>query len=120
MTFLCVDDSATLRMVVAMSLKALGHTVVEAENGKQAIEKLGALTPDCLILDINMPEMSGMEFLTVKSKNAAWAGIPVIVLTTQDEEALKKSAMALGANGFLAKPFKKEELLATIESIVGL
>jgi two-component system chemotaxis response regulator CheY len=116
---MCVDDSATLRKIVSMSLKELGHIVLEAENGKQALEKLAENKPDCIVLDVNMPEMNGIEFLTAKSKNPVFAAIPVIVLTTQDEAPLRSQAMGLGANGFLAKPFQKDQLIATIKQIVG-
>jgi two-component system chemotaxis response regulator CheY len=120
MKFLCVDDSATLRKVVSMSLSEIGHTVLEAENGKKALEILASQKPDCIVLDINMPEMGGIEFLEAKGKNAAWKSIPVIVLTTQDEEGLRGKAMGLGANGFLAKPFQKDQLIATVKQIVGI
>jgi two-component system, chemotaxis family, chemotaxis protein CheY len=120
MTFLCVDDSATLRKLVAMTLSPQGHAVVEAENGLKGLERLGAGGVDCIILDINMPEMGGIDFLKEKGKNPAFSRVPVIVLTTEDEEGLRTTAMGLGANGFLAKPFKKEELLATIHSMLGV
>ncbi|MDA8426226.1 MAG: response regulator [Treponema sp.] len=119
MNFLCVDDSATLRKIVSMSLTQIGHTVSEAENGKLALQALAVQKPDCIILDINMPEMGGIEFLEERAKTPAWKSIPVIVLTTQDEEPLRAKAMGLGANGFLAKPFQKEQLQATIKQIVG-
>ena len=119
MTVMCVDDSATLRKIVSMSLKGFGHAVLEAENGKQALEMLATNKPDCIVLDINMPEMNGIEFLKATSETPALAGIPVIVLTTQDEDPIRQQAMSLGANGFLAKPFNKEQLIATIKQIVG-
>lgn len=119
MIILCVDDSATVRKIMAMALSDAGHSVVEAENGKVALEKLVSSRPDCIILDINMPVMGGIEFLSAKRKIAAASSIPVIVLTTQDEEALRTEAMGLGANGFLAKPFDKAALLSTISRIVG-
>ena len=119
MIILCVDDSATVRKIMAMALSDAGHSVVEAENGKVALEKLVSSRPDCIILDINMPVMGGIEFLSAKRKIAAASSIPVIVLTTQDEEALRIEAMGLGANGFLAKPFDKAALLSTISRIVG-
>lgn len=120
MKFLCIDDSATLRMLLGTSLKGLGHTVLEAENGKQGLDVLAKDVPDCIILDINMPVMTGVEFLEARKANPAWLRVPVIVLTTQDEEPLRATAMKLGANGFLAKPFNKDELLAIVESTVGL
>ncbi len=119
MRFLCVDDSATLRKIVSMSLGELGHTVVEAENGKAALDILASEKPDCIVLDINMPVMGGIEFLEAKGKNAVWKAIPVIVLTTQDEEPLRAKAMGLGAKGFLAKPFNKEQLTAAIRQFAG-
>jgi two-component system chemotaxis response regulator CheY len=119
MTFLSIDDSATVRKIIAMALAEAGHSVIEAENGKAALEILGQTKPDCIVLDINMPVMGGIEFLEEKSKVPAAQSVPVIVLTTQDEEALRAKAMSLGANGFLAKPFDKAALLATIAKIVG-
>jgi two-component system chemotaxis response regulator CheY len=120
MKFLCVDDSATLRKLVAMTLAAKGHTVAEAENGRKGLEQLAADSYDCVILDINMPEMGGIDFLKEKGKNPKYSRIAVIVLTTEDEDQLKGTAMGLGANGFLSKPFHKEELLATIQQILGV
>jgi two-component system chemotaxis response regulator CheY len=119
MKFLCVDDSATLRKIVSMTLSGMGHSVVEAENGKKALEALAGAKPDGIILDINMPEMGGLEFLEERAKNPAWKGIPVIVLTTQDEAPLREKAAALGAKGFLAKPFDKDQLIGAIASFVG-
>lgn len=116
MKFLSVDDSSTMRKIVSIALKGAGHTVDEAENGLQALEKLKSLTVDCIILDINMPEMNGIEFLKARKSNPSIAGIPVFVLTTQDEEALKREALSLGAKGFIIKPFQKEALLAAVSS----
>lgn len=119
MMVLCVDDAATLRKIVSISLSGLGHVVIEAENGKMALEALATHKPDCIILDINMPVMGGLEFLEIKSTHSAWGKIPVIVLTTQDEDPLRTKALALGAKCFLAKPFQKDQLLAAIKQATG-
>jgi two-component system chemotaxis response regulator CheY len=119
MKFLCVDDSATLRKLISMALAGGGHTVFEAEDGRKGLDKLAADTVDCIILDINMPEMNGIDFLKERAKNASWAKIPVIVLTTEAEEEMKATALSLGAKGFLAKPFQKDELLAAIKQTTG-
>jgi two-component system chemotaxis response regulator CheY len=116
MKFLSVDDSSTMRKIVSLALKGAGHTVDEAENGLQALEKLKGGPVDCIVLDINMPEMNGIEFLKARKSNPSIANIPVFVLTTQDEEALKREALSLGAKGFIIKPFQKEALLAAINS----
>jgi two-component system chemotaxis response regulator CheY len=97
-----------------MSLSALGHSVSEAENGKEGLVALASSIPDCIVLDVNMPVMGGIEFLAEKAKVAAWKTIPVIVLTTQDEAPLREKAKALGATDFLAKPFQKEQLVEAI------
>jgi two-component system, chemotaxis family, chemotaxis protein CheY len=115
--FLIVDDSSTMRKIVSLALSGAGHEFSEAENGRLALDQAGSGGFDCIILDINMPEMNGIEFLEARSKVAALAPIPVIVLTTQDEEELRKRALSLGAKAFLVKPFKKEDLIATIGSI---
>jgi len=117
MKFLSVDDSSTMRKIVSLALIGAGHTVEEAENGLLALEKLKNGPVDCILLDINMPEMNGIEFLKARKGNPAIAGIPVFVLTTQDEEALKAEALSLGAKGFIIKPFQKDALLAAISGI---
>lgn len=116
MKFLSVDDSSTMRKIISLALSGAGHSVVEAENGKDALEKLNGTSVDCIILDINMPEMNGIEFLRERKNRSSIAGIPVFVLTTQDEEGLKKEAMSLGAKGFIVKPFQKESLINAINS----
>ena len=117
MKFLVVDDSSTMRKIVTLALGGAGHGFTEAENGRLALDVIGSGGFSCVILDINMPEMNGLEFLEAKGKLPAVAGIPVIVLTTQDESELKDKALSLGAKAFLVKPFKKEELIATIDSL---
>ena len=119
MKFLAVDDSSTMRKIVSLALKGAGHEVTEAEHGKDALAKLAGTTFDCIILDINMPEMNGIEFLTARKFKPAIAKIPVIVLTTQDEAAMRDQAMELGANAFLGKPFQKEDLLASVKRLLG-
>lgn len=114
MTVLTIDDASTLRKIMAVSLKQAGHSVEEAENGLAGLNKLATIRPDCIILDINMPVMGGIEFLIERNKNPAYSSIPVVVLTTQDEAPLRNRAVGLGAKAFLAKPFDKEQLLAAI------
>lgn len=119
MTILCIDDSATMRKIVSLGLAGGGHTVLEAENGRKGLEKLEAHRVDCILLDVNMPEMGGIEFLREKAGRPAYAGIPVIVLTTESEAELRASATGLGATEFLQKPFRKEEMLAALERAAG-
>jgi two-component system chemotaxis response regulator CheY len=115
MKILVVDDSATMRKIVSLTLSGAGHSFTEAENGLKALEAMKSAEFDCIILDINMPEMNGIEFLKAYA-TASSKKIPILVLTTQDEEALKTEALALGAKDFLIKPFQKEGLLAAIKA----
>lgn len=120
MKFMAVDDSSTMRKIVSLALKGAGHDVVEAEHGKDALLKLQGSSVDCIILDINMPEMNGLEFLTARKFKPELAKTPVIVLTTQDESGMRDQAMQLGANAFLGKPFQKEDLLASVKQLLGV
>lgn len=119
MFFLCVDDSATLRKILTMTLKGAGHQCAEAENGQKALEFLTANSADCIILDVNMPVMGGVDFLRERSKQPAMKKIPVIVLTTESDQELIGTVKELGANGFLSKPFQKDDLLAAVSQITG-
>jgi two-component system chemotaxis response regulator CheY len=119
MTILNVDDSATMRKIVTMSLSGGGHSILEADNGQVALEKIKGTKVDLVILDINMPVMNGLEFLKVLRSNGATKAVPVIMLTTQGEEDMRKTALDLGANDFLAKPFQKDQLIATVNKVTG-
>ncbi|OHD77294.1 MAG: hypothetical protein A3J97_13675 [Spirochaetes bacterium RIFOXYC1_FULL_54_7] len=103
----------------SLSLSGAGHVVLEAENGAVAIEKMKSAKVDLIILDINMPVMNGLEFLKILRSEAASKAIPVIMLTTRGEEDIRKTALGLGANDFLAKPFQKDQLLATVRKVTG-
>jgi len=117
MNILNVDDSMTMRKIVTLALKGQGHTVLEAENGKLALDILPTQPIDAIILDINMPVMNGIEFLQAIKKLPVFTKIPIIVLTTQGEDALKDQALSLGAKAFMIKPFQKDDLLATLKKI---
>jgi two-component system, chemotaxis family, chemotaxis protein CheY len=109
---LVIDDSLMVRRQVGGALKNLGYTVVEAVDGLDAIEKLATNTDARLIVcDVNMPRMSGLEFL--ESVSAKGSKVPVIMLTTEGEPEMIQKAKALGAKGWLLKPFKPEFLEST-------
>ena len=91
--------NATMRKIVIMSLRDVGFEVIEAENGKDALTKL---VPEIglFIVDINMPEMNGLEFIQEIKKQPIYAKKPIIILTTEKEEQLKQRGLALGANAW--------------------
>lgn len=115
---LVVDDSTTMRKIVTMALSAGNYAFVEASNGKEALVKIGSGGFDAVVLDVNMPEMNGLEFLEAKRGMPAIASIPVVMLTTQDELPMQQQAKALGARAFLGKPFRKEDLLAVLSALL--
>ncbi len=118
MNALIVDDSSTMRKIVSLALGGAGYSTQEAENGRIGLEKtmLGGVA--LVLLDINMPEMNGLEYLEAKSKISSIAKVPVVMLTTQDEKELQEKALSLGAKAYLVKPFKKDDLVATLNKIL--
>lgn len=114
MVILGVDDSATMRKIIGLAVKGEGNTFVEAENGKDALDKLKAQTVDLFLVDINMPVMGGLDFIREVRKLPAYGKTPIIIITTENEQAMKAEGLKLGANDWIVKPFEKEQLLAVI------
>src|SRR5688572_27506786 len=118
-TILTIDDSASIRQMVAMTLKGAGLTVLEAGNGLEGYNKAITETVHAVVTDLNMPVMNGLEFLKKFRQHPAGKGIPVILLTTESDEELKRQARESGATGWIVKPFKQEQLLAVIKKVTG-
>lgn len=109
---LVVDDSATIRRMVRASLAPLSLAVIEASSGLEAIEQLAVGSVQLMVLDLNMPDMHGLEVLGFVRANQRFQQLPVIVLTTRDDESSRTAAMAAGATLYLTKPFTPQELLS--------
>ena len=118
-TILTVDDSASIRQMVAMTLKSAGHQVLEAGNGAEGYDKATANTVDAVITDLNMPVMNGIEFIRKYRQHPASKGVPIILLTTESDEELKRQAKEAGATGWIVKPFKQDQLLAVVKKVTG-
>ena len=112
-TILVVDDEPILRMTFAIVLRQLGATVHTSANGLEALEKLTSEKPDLLITDLAMPILDGLE-LTKRARQTT--GIPIIVLSVRDTEAMKIKALDEGADDYVTKPFSTPELLARVRS----
>ncbi|HCY86424.1 MAG TPA: response regulator [Desulfobacteraceae bacterium] len=114
---LLIDDSWLTRRGLSGMVSDMGHTVIEAENGKVGLEMVKNENPDCILLDLLMPEMDGYEVLTrlAASKNQ----IPVLVCTADIQNTARQKCLALGAAGFLNKPPKEEELKGLITKVLG-
>ncbi len=113
---LVVDDLPTNRLKLSFGLKQQGHTLKEAENGRQALEMLRAERFDLVLLDILMPEMDGYDVLSVMKQDAALRNVPVIVISAQDELESVVRGIELGAEDYLPKSFEPVLLKARIDA----
>lgn len=117
---LVVDDSATMRRMVMSVLRNLkGVNFQEASNGLEAIERLIVAPVDLMILDLNMPEMHGLEVLQFVRAHPNYNSIPIIVLTTRGDEASRSAALAAGASYYLTKPFEPREFISKVEELLN-
>lgn len=115
---LLVDDSATFREVVSKALVDAGYEVAQAENGKDALNKLCESTPDLIVSDVNMPEMNGIQFVEKVKENQDFRFIPIMMLTTEGSEQIKTRGKELGVRAWMIKPFKAETLLNAVTKLV--
>jgi two-component system chemotaxis response regulator CheY len=116
-TVMTVDDSASVRQMVAMTLKNAGYSVVEASDGKDALGKLQGKV-DMIITDLNMPNMDGISLIKSVRAQAAYKFIPIIMLTTESQAGKKQEGKEAGATGWIVKPFKPEDLLAVVQKVL--
>jgi two-component system chemotaxis response regulator CheY len=114
-----VDDSETIRRLLSFILKRKNYMTIEAEDGMDAIEKLLSNPVDLIIVDLNMPNMDGIEFVRTLRGNYHQPDVPVIMLTTTKDEDLKKEALRAGVNLFLNKPISPEMLIYKVEGLLG-
>ncbi|MDD2317738.1 MAG: response regulator [Desulfobacterales bacterium] len=122
MLILMVDDSPTIRSSVSFCIQNAGYKVIEAVDGQDGLERLEemkkqGIAPSLIITDVNMPRMDGMTFIE-NVKKSEFRYLPIMVLTTESEEWLIEKGRALGASGWLLKPFQPEELLWAIKKLV--
>ena len=118
-TVLVVDDSPTMRQMVAFTLTSAGFQVVEAGNGKEAVGKVnGGAKPDLVVTDLNMPEMDGITLIKEIRKMPALTFTPILMLTTEASDDKKKAGQAAGATGWIVKPFNPEQMMAVIKKVL--
>jgi len=116
---LVVDDSPTMRRMVITSLGSLQRVKsTQAGSGLEAIERLAIEPVDLTVLDLNMPDMHGMEVIDFVRKHQAYRDIPIVVLTTKGEESSRRDALAAGANRYLTKPFDPRQLADVVGSLL--
>ena len=109
-TILVVDDEPSIRLAVARMLEK-NYSILEAENGEDAIQIAEEKKPDLILIDLMMPKMDGYTACSKIKNNEETRGIPIVILTAIDHELNKKFASEMGADGYITKPFTLEELL---------
>lgn len=114
---LLVDDAAFMRMRCARLLQEEGHEVLEAANGREAVEVYQAHRPDAVLMDITMPEMDGLEAL--RAIRAIDPQARVAMLTAMGQQAIVIEAIKCGARDFVVKPFERERVLAAVAKLIG-
>jgi len=117
---LVVDDSPTIRRMVIASLRNLRDVEFdEANNGLEAIERLALAPVNLLFLDLNMPDIHGVEVIEFVRRHQAYSAIPICVLTTRGDEESRAQVLEAGANVYLTKPFTPQELIAQANELLA-
>jgi two-component system, chemotaxis family, chemotaxis protein CheY len=117
-SILAVDDSASMRQMVAFTLKGAGYNVIEAADGQEALEKARAQHVDLVLTDQNMPRMDGIALVKQLRTLQNFAGTPMLILTTESSDEMKQKGKAAGATGWLVKPFDPAKLLDVIKRVI--
>ncbi|MGD8110392.1 response regulator [Vibrio sp. TRT 21S02] len=115
---LAVDDSISIRQMVSHTLKDAGYDVETANDGRDALIKVGSTKFDVVISDVNMPNMGGLELVKALRDKPQYKFIPILMLTTETSAEKKKQGKDAGATGWLVKPFNPDTLLKTLKRVI--
>ncbi len=116
MRVLVVDDSRAIRRIIGEIMKQLGFEVSEAGNGVEALQRLEELgAPDLVLVDWNMPEMNGLDFIKAVRANPAYSDLPLMMVTTETEMERMALAFMAGVNEYVMKPFDKATILDKLQ-----
>ena len=118
-TVLAVDDSRTIREIIALTLRGAGIETYLAKDGQHGLELLEDLAPDAIITDINMPRLDGYGFIAAVRDRSQTRTVPILVLTTESADDLKQRARAAGATGWIIKPFDPTKLVRAVQMVTG-
>lgn len=116
---LTVDDSRVIREMLRMTLSNAGFDVVQANDGMEGVDALNTCAPDVIITDINMPRLDGFGFIERVRASERHRGTPILVLSTESDSEKKARARAVGATGWIVKPFDEASLLAAVRRVTA-
>ena len=118
---LVVEDSPTMRQLIVFALRRIPRlSIVEAEDGLEALKKLAAQRFDIVLTDINMPVMDGLKLVHRIRSDETLKDIPVVIITTEGGNEDRQRALALGANAYITKPIQGPHVLATVKDLLKL
>jgi len=117
-SILAVDDSASMRKMVAFTLAGAGYQVVEAVDGQDAFQKAQANNFDLVLTDQNMPNLDGLGLTRKLRESEKYQSVPILILTTESSDAMKQAGRAAGATGWLVKPFDPNRLIEVIKKVI--
>lgn len=117
-SILAVDDSASMRKMVAFTLSSAGYHVIEAVDGQDGFEKAQLQKFDLILTDQNMPRLDGLGLTKKLRELPQFAGTPILILTTESSDEMKQAGRAAGATGWLVKPFDPNRLLEIIQKVI--
>ncbi|MYL25105.1 response regulator [Vreelandella massiliensis] len=118
-TVLIVDDAVTVRLYHRELMEALGHRVIEAENGVEGLERMADAAVDLMLVDINMPKMDGYRFVQAVRSDARLGSVPIIMISTEAQYHDRARAFSAGANLYVIKPTEPEYLQQLVTLLLG-
>ncbi len=114
-----VDDSGAVRSVVGITLRSAGFQVIEACDGRDALNKLTGQKVHLIISDVNMPHLDGIGLVRAVRERSEYRFTPIVMLTTESQEAKKREGQAAGARAWIVKPFQPDQLLGVVHKLVA-
>ena len=118
-TILTVDDTASMRQMISFTLNSVGHEVIQASDGKEALKLLEGKKVDLVIADVNMPNMDGITLVKSLREQTDYKFTPILMLTTESQESKRQQGKVAGATGWIVKPFNPEQLLTIVKKVLG-
>ena len=118
-TILIVDDELSILVPLQFLMEKEGYAAKLAQSGKEAIEKIAAIQPDLILLDIMLPDLDGYEIYQIIRQRPEWESIRVIFLTAKNRDADIAKGLAMGADAYITKPFSNTQLVSKIRELIG-